>query len=115
MSDSKKKALLAREIAYQKKASDMILLDMRKVTAFTDYFLICNGESDTQVRAIAETITSEMKKRKVKVWHVAGYEEAKWTLLDYGSVVIHIFQPEVRQFYQLEKLWADAPRLGLKG
>ena len=76
--------------------------------SFTDYFLICNGGSDTQIRAIADAIIGEMKKRKVKVWHVEGYEKAKWVLLDYGDVIIHIFHPEISQFYQLEKLWADA-------
>ncbi len=93
----------------------MVVLDMRGVASFTDYFLICSGESDTQIRAIVDAIIGEMKKKKVKVWHVEGYEDAKWVLLDYGDIVIHIFHPEIRQFYQIEKLWADAPLLPLPG
>ncbi len=108
MIDAKEKALLGTSIASQKKASDIILLDMRRVVSFTDYFLICSGETDIQIRAIADAIVGEMKKKKIKVWHVEGYEEAKWVLLDYWDVVIHIFHPEIRKFYQLEKLWADA-------
>lgn len=113
MIDAREKALLGSSIASQKKASDIVVLDMRRLVSFTDYFLICNGESDTQIRAIADAIIGEMKKRKVKAWHVEGYEEAKWVLLDYGDVIIHIFHSEISQFYQLDKLWADAPLLPL--
>ena len=109
MIEAKRKVILGRSIASEKKASEIVVLDMRKLTSFTDYFLICSGESDIQIRAIADAIIVEMKGRKVMAWHVEGYEEARWVLLDYGDVIIHIFHPEVRQFYQLEKLWADAP------
>ncbi len=115
MIDTREKVLLGSTICSQKKASDIVVLDMRGVASFTDYFLICSGESDTQIRAIVDAIIGEMKKRKVKVWHVEGYEDAKWVLLDYGDIVIHIFHPEIRQFYQIEKLWADAPLLPLPG
>lgn len=99
---------LATSVASGKKASDVVSLDMRKLVSFADYFLICSGDSNVQVRAIADAIVEELKKRKVRVWHIDGYDEAKWVLLDYGDVVIHIFHPERREFYQLEKLWADA-------
>jgi ribosome-associated protein len=108
MIDSKEKTLFGTSIASQKKAGDIVVLDMRKLVSFTDYFLMCSGETDVQIRAIADAIIGEMKKRKIKAWHVEGYEEAKWVLLDYGDVVIHVFHPEVRRFYRLEKLWADA-------
>lgn len=108
MIDSKKKALLGASAASQKKAGDIVILDMKSAASWTDYFLICSGETDIQIRAIADAIEQEFKKRKVKVWHVEGYEEAKWVLLDYGDVVIHVFHPDARKFYQLEKLWGDA-------
>ena len=109
MIEPREKALLGKSIACQKKASNVIILDMRGIVSFTDYFLICTGESDVQIRAVADAIMREMKKKKSKVWHVEGYEDADWVLLDCGDVVMHIFQTETRQFYQLEKLWADAP------
>ena len=105
---AKKKALLVAGIAVGKKSADVVVLDMRELVSFTDYFMICSGETALQIRAIAGAIIQELKKKKVMAWHVEGYEEAKWVLLDYGDVVIHIFHTEMRQFYQLEKLWADA-------
>lgn len=101
-------ALIGMRAALEKKASDVIVMDMRKVSCFTDYFLICSGDTNVQIRAIADFIRRELKKNKVKVWHVEGYEEGKWALLDYGDVVVHIFESEIRQFYRLEKLWSDA-------
>jgi ribosome-associated protein len=101
-------ALIGMKAALEKKAADVIVMDMRKVSCFTDYFLICSGDTNVQIRAIADSITRELKGKKVKVWHMEGYAEAKWVLLDYGDVVVHIFDPEIRQFYRLERLWADA-------
>jgi ribosome-associated protein len=110
MLNAKKLALLGASAALEKKASGVVTLDMKKLTGFTDYFLICTGDTDTQIRAIAGAIIEDLKKRKVRTLHVEGYEEARWVLLDYGDVVVHIFHPELREFYQLEKLWADAPK-----
>jgi ribosome-associated protein len=103
-------ALLGAFAASEKKASGVVMLDVGKLTSFTDYFLICTGDTDVQIRAIADAIVGDLKKRKIRVLHVEGYENAKWVLLDYGDVVVHIFNPELREFYQLEKLWADAPK-----
>ena len=108
MGSAKEKALLGARVAVGKKAVKVVILDMRELVGFTDYFMICSGETDIQVRAVAAAIVEELKKKKVKAWHIEGYEEARWVLLDYGDVVIHIFHPEMRQFYQLERLWADA-------
>ena len=110
MMKAKEIAFLGASAASGKKASDVVMLDMRKLTGFTDYFLICTGDTDVQIRAIADAIIGDLKKRKVRALHVEGYEEARWVLLDYGDVVVHIFHPELREFYQLEKLWADAPK-----
>ena len=103
-------ALLGAFAASEKKASGVVILEMEKLTSFTDYFLICTGDTDVQIRAIADAIVGDLKKRKIRVLPVEGYENAKWVLLDYGDVVVHIFHPELREFFQLEKLWADAPR-----
>lgn len=110
MIKAKNIALLGASAASGKKASGIVMLDMRGLTGFTDYFLICTGDTDTQIRTIADAIIGDLKKRKVRALHVEGYEEARWVLLDYGDMVVHIFHPELREFYQLEKLWADAPR-----
>ena len=86
---------------------------MGKVTDFTDYFLICSGESDVQIRAIADSVTESLKAKGIRVNSVEGYEDARWVLLDYVDFVVHIFDPETRSFYQLDKLWADVPALPL--
>lgn len=95
--------------AEDKKALDSVVLDLREITSMADYFFICSGESTTQVRAIADGIIGRLKNKKIKLWHTEGYEEARWILLDYGTVIVHIFYKDTREFYNLEGLWADAP------
>lgn len=93
----------------EKKALDVLLLDLRKITMTTDYFIMATGESDTHVRAIADHIINETEKRKdIKPWHVEGYELAQWILIDYVDFVVHIFQLAAREYYNLERLWGDA-------
>ena len=98
-------------IASDKKASGIIILDIGKLTSFSDYFFICSAESTVQVNAIADGIVKSLKEKNIKLWHDEGYKECNWILLDYGQVIIHIFLEEVRDFYNLEGLWADAPRV----
>jgi ribosome-associated protein len=94
------------------KAKDIVVLDLRKIdSAVCDFFIICTGESSTQVEGITDSITrSTRKDLKEKPWHIEGKTNKEWVLIDYVSVVAHVFYKEVREFYQLEELWSDAIR-----
>jgi ribosome-associated protein len=105
----------AATIAADTKAVDMVLLDLRRVTDMTDYFLVASGTSDTHVRSIGEHIIDQMKKEGNRVQHVEGLEKGRWVLLDFVDFVVHIFHPTLRNFYQLERLWADAESVALAG
>lgn len=94
--------------ASDKKAEDIITMDMRGLMFSTDYFVICSAATATQVRAIADNIEDELGKEEIFFSHREGYHEGEWVLLDYGDVVVHIFKTENRDFYALEKLWGDA-------
>ncbi len=94
-----------------RKAANVVVLDVRKLTSIADVFIICSGASHRQVSAIAEHVQAELKKRKIRALSVDGAREGQWALLDYGQVIIHVFHDPVREFYDLEGLWADAPRL----
>jgi len=96
------------------KAEGVVLLDLRGIASFTDYFLICNGGSPRQIRAIADRIEEKLKAGRYSLLHKEGYEEASWILLDYVDLVVHVFSDETRCYYDLERLWADAPRLDLE-
>ena len=98
----------AVDAASEKQASDIVLLDTRKVCSFADYFVICTGETDRQVRAIYEEIEHSLKKEGVSPAHHEGTLDSGWLVLDYGDVIVHIFSAEEREFYQLEKLWSQA-------
>lgn len=103
---------LARAIssfALSKKAQQIKILDLRGLTDITDFFVICSGSSDLQIKAITDAIVEGTEKLEANVWHREGYEVLSWVLLDYINVVVHIFRPEVRERYALEKLWGDAP------
>lgn len=102
-------ALRMAELAVDKKAEDVVLMDLREVTNFTDYFVICTARSDPQMRAIADSIQEGLLPQKQKAWHAEGYDGRSWILLDYVHVVVHVFLPETRQYYALERLWGDAP------
>ncbi len=107
----KKIATTIRELAEDKKAEDVVVLDVKKQSSFAHYFIITHGNTDRHVNAIAENIMSEMKKKGEPVWQCEGLREAKWVLLDFGSVVVHVFIKELREFYALERLWGDAKKI----
>lgn len=107
--DSKTVAKLIVEAAEDKKAGDIRLLDVEALTTLADYFIICEGNSDRQIRAITEGIRAELKDQGVQVFHQEGTPESGWVLLDYGDVLAHVFSPDKRAFYQLESLWQEAP------
>lgn len=98
----------AAQFALTKKAQNVILMDLRKLTSMTDFFVVCSADSDTQVKAIADEVLDKMKRTGVSAWHNEGYGSLNWVLLDYVDVVVHIFRKDVRRFYNLEKLWGDA-------
>ena len=101
----------AVEAARSKKAQEIVVLDLREVTNFTDYFLICRGTSGRQVQAIADEI--ELRLGGLRPAHVEGYNHAEWVLLDYVDFVVHIFSERARSFYDLERLWRTARRMPL--
>ncbi|MDO8461678.1 MAG: ribosome silencing factor [Deltaproteobacteria bacterium] len=108
---------LAKQIAqaaHDKKAENITVLDLRKLSSFTDFFVIASGQSDRQVQAIAYNIEDELRKKGVRVLSSEGHTHGHWILMDYGSVVAHLFFEEDRSFYDLEKLWGDAKKVPLK-
>ncbi|MBL7137099.1 MAG: ribosome silencing factor [Candidatus Marinimicrobia bacterium] len=98
----------AAQIAFDKKAKDIFILDLRNLTSITDYFLICTGDVDLHVKAIVDEIKIKLKP-ETKPWHIEGYQHLKWVLMDYVDFVVHVFQKDIRNYYNLERLWADAP------
>jgi ribosome-associated protein len=99
----------AAELALERKAQDVAALDLRGISTATDWFLLASGNSDIQVRAIAEHILGELRKEGVRPNHVEGLQGGRWVLLDFVDWVVHVFHPSAREFYQLERLWGDAP------
>lgn len=95
--------------ALEKKAEELEVLDLGKVTDFTDFFLLCTGANARQVQAIADAVEEHLRALGLRPLHVEGYRGGSWVLADYGDLVLHVFQPESRRFYGLDKLWADAP------
>lgn len=104
----------AAQIAIDNKAHDVVLLDLRGVTDMTDFFIIASGTSDTHVRSVGEHVLEEMKKEGTPAHHVEGLERGRWVLLDFVDFVVHVFHPTLRNFYQLERLWADAEQVPLE-
>ena len=98
----------AVEICSEKQAKDILLLDMRQVCSFADYFVICTGDSDRQLKAIYDDIEHSFKERGLRPHHYEGSLDSGWLLLDFGDVVIHIFAPLEREYYQLDMLWSGA-------
>ena len=99
----------AAELLLDRKALDVTVLDLRKVSTATDFFLIATGRSDTHVSAIGDHLVDELKKEGVRPSGVEGMRGGRWVLVDYVDFVVHIFHPSAREFYQLERLWGDAP------
>ena len=107
--ESKNLALKISELIFEKKGYDVKILDLSKVASFADYFVLCTADSDTQVKAISDEVERKLREEGINSWHREGYESLSWVLLDYVDVVVHIFKKDARQYYNLEKLWGDAP------
>lgn len=105
------KALLASKIIKERKAVDPVLFEVGKLSSITDYFLIASGNSSRQVQAISRHLARRMREKGYKVHGIEGESEGQWILMDYGDLVIHIFFDPVREFYNLEGLWVEAPRI----
>lgn len=102
---------LAARCADEKKASDIVVLRLSAITEFTDYFVICSGNSARQTQTIADEVIEQLKALKVRPLHTEGYNTGEWILIDYGIFVVHVFTEKSRQFYDLERLWRDAERV----
>jgi ribosome-associated protein len=96
------------QLALTKKASNVIIMDLRKLTDMTDFFVVCSADSDTQVKAIADAVADGAEKLNSPPWHQEGLAQRQWVLLDFVDVVVHVFHKEARRFYSLDKLWGDA-------
>lgn len=99
----------AASVLLDSKAADVVMLDLRPVTDMADYFIVASGTSDTHVRASAGHVVETLKLEGLEVHSVEGFEQGRWVLLDYVDFVVHVFHPSLRAFYQLERLWGDAP------
>lgn len=106
--------MIAAHAASDKKATDLVVLDLRKVASFTEYFVICTGTSTRQVQAISDAVEEALRKNGKRPLHIEGYSSGEWILLDYGDFIAHVFGAASRRFYDLERLWRDAPRVEVK-
>jgi ribosome-associated protein len=106
---------VAARAAEEKKAQGVVVLRLSAITEFTDYFVICAGNSTRQTQAIADAVIEELKQVKTRPLHTEGYNNAEWILIDYGAFVVHIFTEESRSFYDLERLWRDAENVVVSG
>ena len=97
--------------ALDKKASEVVILDLRNTPAFTDFFVLCSGQSTRQVKAIADGVEETLRATKIRPAHVEGYDRAEWILMDYFTFIVHVFTPQTRAFYSLERLWGNAERI----
>jgi ribosome-associated protein len=109
------KVQVAVAAAEDKKALDLVVLKLIGITSFADYFVICHGTSSRQVQAIADEIEDRLKKQKVRPRNIEGYHNAEWVLMDYGSIIVHVFSETSRRFYDLERLWCDAEKVEVDG
>jgi ribosome-associated protein len=97
--------------ALDKKALDVVVLDLRHTPAFTDFFVLCSGQNPRQVKAIADNVEEALRAAKIRPAHIEGYDRAEWILMDFFSFIVHVFSPNTREFYALERLWGDAERI----
>lgn len=111
--DSKAKALAIAQASLEKKANDVLVLHVAKLTSIADYLVLCSGESERQVRAIAEHVDAVLSSRRIPPLNIEGATTAQWILMDCGDVVTHIFRSDIREHYGLEKLWGDAKQVRL--
>jgi len=113
--EPREKALQAARAAVDRRGEEVLVLDMRGLMSICDYFVICNGRSRLHVEAIAQEVEEQMKAEGVRMTQSEGIPDASWVILDYLDVVVHIFEPQARRFYDLERLWGDAPRVEVTG
>ena len=109
----KQRIRLALEAADEKKATDPVAINLKGVASFTDCFVICTGNLRRQNQAICDAIVEQLRDIGERPWHVEGYERGEWIMIDYSDLVAHIFTPDAREFYNLERLWGDAPRVAM--
>ncbi len=108
---SEELAKLLSQTAHDKKAEDLVVIDVRGMSSFTDFFVVMSGRSTRHVQGLADAIGAHTRKKRISQFSAEGYNEGQWVLLDYNDVVVHIFYHEARSFYDIEGLWHDAPRL----
>jgi ribosome-associated protein len=111
LSRARDRAVEAAQAASSKKAMDIVILDVGKLIGITDYFVICSGNTERQVKTIVEEIERRLREEGVKPYRREGEREQRWVLVDYLDVVVHVFHREDREFYDLERLWSDAPQI----
>lgn len=111
---SKELANYVANLSLEKKAENVRILDLAHITTISDYFVICTGDSEAQIKAISDYILESLKSKGIKVWYKEGYQSLNWVLLDLIDVVVHVFKPEIREHYALEKLWGDAKTTEVK-
>ncbi len=114
MTETRKLAELCAQKCLEKKAENVIILDLEDRSSVADFFVVCSGFSDRQVAAIADFVSDEARKSGSKIYSEEGMKDGRWALIDLGSVIVHVFQDHLRDFYSLESLWGDAPRIVLK-
>ncbi|MCK4778135.1 MAG: ribosome silencing factor [Actinomycetia bacterium] len=114
MKDIKLAKFIAKKAA-EKKAEDIVILHIGEYLNITSYFVICSGNNKKQVKAISDDIQEKLAKKKIKSFSREGETEAEWILLDYGDVIIHVFDDEVRKYYNLERLWKNVPHINIEG
>ncbi len=110
-SDARKLAIETARLAEDRNFEDIVILDLRETSAVTSYFVIATGTSDRQIRAVSEEIEREAKKAGDKVWRVAGRDAADWVVMDFVDVVVHLFTRPLRDYYDLELIWGEVPRV----
>lgn len=109
--DGKEQVLLCVNASLKRKAKKLIILNVKEFSSFADYFIICSGTSDRQVQAITAAIQEHLKEHGIMPLGIEGEQLGRWVLMDYADVIIHIFYEPVREFYDIERLWSDAPRM----
>lgn len=111
MTDAKKMALIAVDVLEDKKANDISIIDIEKISTLADYFIIASGTNRNQVQAMCDEVDERLGKAGFEPKHIEGYNSANWILLDYGDIVIHLFDEENRLFYDLERIWRDGIKI----
>lgn len=112
--EARKLAIFCAKKCLEKKAENVVILELEGRSSVADFFVLCSGFSDRQVAAIAEYVSDEGRKAGAKVYSEEGMKEGRWALIDFGTVIVHIFQDHLRDFYNIESLWQDAPRFRLQ-